>query len=105
MMLTLCIRYKFNPDHLKSMAEYFETEQRVIERCGGKVVGYFLPTDFAGPTDEAIGLIDLPSLAAYETYRQALADDADHKKNIAHLEQSGAGVAMNRTFIRRVMAA
>jgi hypothetical protein len=104
-MLTLCIRYNFSSDHLKSLTEYFENEQRVIVRCGGKVVGYFLPTDFAGPTDEAIGLIDLPSLAAYETYRQALADDPDHKKNIARLEESGAGVAMNRSFIRRVVAA
>jgi hypothetical protein len=104
-MLTLCIRYNFSSDHLKSLTEYFENEQRVIERCGGKVVGYFLPTDFAGPTDEALGLIDLPSLAAYETYRQALADDPDHKRNITRLEQSGAGVAMNRSFIRRVVAA
>jgi len=104
-MLTLCIRYKFNSDKLAGINEYFENEQRVIERSGGKIVGYFLPTDFAGPTDEAIGLIDLPSLAAYETYRQALADDPDHKRNIARLEQSGAGVAMNRSFIRRVVAA
>ena len=104
-MLTLCIIYKFSPDHLKDLTEYFETEQRVIERCGGKIVGYFLPTDYAGPTDEAIGLIDLPSLAAYETYRQVLAEDAEHKRNIARLEQSGAGVTMNRSFIRRVVAA
>jgi len=78
---------QFNSDKLAGINEYFENEQRVIERSGGKIVGYFLPTDFAGPTDEAIGLIDLPSLAAYETYRQALADDPDHKRNIARLEQ------------------
>ncbi len=59
-----------------------------MNRDGGKIVGY-LPTDFAGPTDEAIGLIDLPSMAAYETYRQVLADDPEHKANIARLEQSG----------------
>ena len=104
-MLTLCIRYKFNPDKLVGIREYFENEQRVIERNGGKILGYFLPTDFAGPTDEAIGLIDLPSMAAYETYRQMLADDPEHRRNIARLEESGAGVAMNRYFIRRVEAA
>jgi hypothetical protein len=101
-MITLCIRYKFNPDRITDVSEYFETEQRVMERSGGKIVGYFLPTDFAGPTDQAIGLIDLRSLAAYEEYRKRLADDPEHKANVARLEQSGAGVAMDRSFIRRV---
>jgi hypothetical protein len=103
-MFTLCIRYKFDPAHLAAITEYFENEQRVIERSGGKIVGYFLPTDFAGPTNEAIGLIDLPSLAAYETYRQALADDAEHEVNATRLLQSGAAVTMDRSFIRRVAA-
>jgi hypothetical protein len=101
-MITLCIRYKFRTDKTADVQDYFEDEQKVIERSGGKIVGYFLPTDFAGPTDEAIGLIDLPSLAAYETYRKALADDPEHKRNITRLEQSGAAVAMNRSFIQRV---
>ena len=102
-MITLCIRYKFAPDKIADVRDYFEDEQKVIERSGGRIVGYFLPMDFAGPTDEAIGLIDLPSLAAYETYRQVLADDPEHKRNIGRLEQSGAGVAMNRSFIQRVV--
>jgi hypothetical protein len=101
-MVTLCIRYKFNPDKIADIATYFENEQRVIERSGGEIVGYFLPTDFAGATDEALGLIDLPSIAAYEAYRQRLADDPEHKANIARLGQSGSAVAMNRSFIRRV---
>ena len=103
-MMTLCIRYKFNPEKIADIAQYFEEEQPVIERCGGRIVGYFRPTDFAGPTNEAIGLIDIPSLAAYEDYRKALADGPEHKKNIARLEHSGAQVAMNRSFIRRVEA-
>ena len=101
-MITLCIRYTFNPDHLADFRAYVEAEQGVIERSGGKILGYFLPTDFAGPNNEATGLIDLPSLAAYEKYRQVLADDPDHKKNVARLEQSGAAVAMDRSIIRRV---
>jgi hypothetical protein len=101
-MITLCIRYKFNPDNISGIQAYFEAEQKVIERSGGKIVGYFMPTDFAGPTNEALGLIDLPSIAAYETYRQVLADDPESKRNITQLAQSGAGVVMNRSFIRRV---
>lgn len=101
-MITLCIHYKFDPEHLSDITRYFETEQPVIERSGGRIVGYFLPTDFAGANDKAIGLIDLPSLAAYEEYRSKLADDPEHKENIARLMQSGARVVMNRSFIRRV---
>jgi hypothetical protein len=101
-MLTLCILYKFNPDKITGIRKYFENEQRVIERCGGKIIGYFLPTDFAGPTDEAIGLIDVPSMAAYEEYRQRLADDPEHKANVAALTESGATVSMVRSFIGRV---
>jgi hypothetical protein len=43
-------------------------------------------------------------MAAYETYRQVLADDPEHKTNVARLEESGAGVAMTRSFIQRVAA-
>jgi hypothetical protein len=43
-MITLCIRYRFNPDKLADLAQYFEQEQPVIERSGGRIVGYFLPT-------------------------------------------------------------
>ncbi|MBV9551224.1 MAG: NIPSNAP family protein [Alphaproteobacteria bacterium] len=101
-MITLCIRYKFNPEKTADVLAYFENEQRVIERSGGTIVGYFMPTDFAGPTDEAIGLIDLPSVPVYEDYRRRLAEDAEHKTNIARLTQSGAAVAMNRGFVQRV---
>lgn len=101
-MITLCIRYKFNPDKFSGIETYFKNEQRVIERSGGKIVGYFMPTDFAGPTDEAIGLIDIPSVSVYEDYRRRLADDPEHKAYAAALIESGANVSMIRSFIRRV---
>ena len=101
-MITLCIRYKFNPDRIAGIETYFANEQRVIERSGGRIVGYFMPTDFAGPNDEAVGLIDIPSVAAYEEYRRRLADDPEHKANVAALGESGATVSMVRSFIRRV---
>src|ERR1700746_1771744 len=101
-MITLAIRYTINPNKLSDFKTYIDAELEPIRRSGGKVVGYFLPTDFSGPTNEALGLIELPTLAAYEQYRAALADDPEHKKNVARLEQSGAIVSMNRSIIRRV---
>ena len=37
-----------------------------------------------------------------EAQAKALADDPEHKKNVAQVEQSGVIVAMNRTIIRRL---
>jgi hypothetical protein len=62
-MYTLCIRYTINPNKLKGFKSYVEAEQGAIRRSGGKTLGYFLPTDFAGPTNEALGLIDFSTLA------------------------------------------
>jgi NIPSNAP len=104
-MITLSIRYTFNPDKLTAFRTYVEAElgeHGPIARSGGKTLGYFLPTDFAGPTNEALGLIEFSNLAVYERYRDALADDPDHRKNISALEQSGAAVTMIRSIIHRV---
>lgn len=101
-MFTLCIRYTINPNKLAAFKAYAEAEQCAIRRSGGKIVGYFLPTDFAGPTDIAYGLIDFLTLASYEQYRRALAEDSDHQKNAAELERSGAIVALNRSIIERI---
>jgi hypothetical protein len=101
-MITLSIRYTINPNKLADFKTYVEAEQDPIRRGGGKSVEYFLPTDFAGSTNEALGLIDFPTVTAYEQYRGALMADAAHKKNIARLEESGAVLAMNRSIIQRL---
>ena len=101
-MFTLCIRYTLNPNRLADFRTYVDSELQAIRRSGGKILGYFLPTDFAGPTNEAYGLIDFVSLVDYERYREDLAKDAEHIRNVARLEQSGAVLAMNRSMIQRV---
>ena len=100
-MITLAIRYTIDPNKLADFKNYVAAELGPIRQSGGQVLGYFLPTDFAGPTNEALGLIDIPNLAEYEKYRKALAEDPTHKKNAAKLEQSGAVRATNRSLIQR----
>ena len=46
-------------------------------------------------------LIGFLTLAAYEQYRKALADDPLHKQNTAELERSGAIINMERSVIER----
>lgn len=101
-MLTLCIHYVLDPNRMAHFRTYLHEELAVIRRCGGKIVGYFLPTDFAGPTNEAYGLISFSSLASYEQYRHVLAEDPLHRKNAAALERSGVIVAVKRSLIEQV---
>ena len=100
-MITLSIRYTLNPNRLADFKTYVREELGPIRRSGGNVLGYFLPTDFSGPTNEALGLIDFSTLAAYEQYRTALANDPEHKQNVARLVESGVIVNMDRSIIQR----
>lgn len=100
-MLTLCIRYTLNPNKVAAFKTYVDAELDAIRRSGGTIVGYFFPTDFAGPTGEAYGLIDFTSLAEYERYRHVLATDPHHERNVVELERSGAIVSTNRSFLER----
>jgi len=75
-MMTLSIRYTLDANKLADFAAYAKDLQPAIERCGGTLQGYYLPTKLAGPTNIGLALIDFPSLAAYEQYRAALLTDA-----------------------------
>ena len=102
LMITLYLRYTIDPNKLADVAAYTAAEQLPIRESGGVIVGYFLPTDFAGSTSEAVGLIDFPSLAEYEVYRSRLAEHPLHKQNVAAVERTGALLSIQRSLIRRV---
>jgi NIPSNAP len=101
-LITLFPRYTINPNKLSDIAKYAADEQIPIRESGGKILGYFIPTDFAGATNEAIGLIDFPSLAEYETYRTKLAAHPLHKKYVEVLESTGALLSIHRSLVQRV---
>jgi hypothetical protein len=100
-MYTLCIRYTLDPNQLKHFRDYVEHELAAIRNAGGKIVGYWLPTDFAGPNNIAYGLIDFLTLDSYEEYRKALAENPLHQRNAEALTHSGAVLKMERSIIER----
>jgi hypothetical protein len=104
-MITLSIRYTLDASKLADFAAYAETLQKPLKRCGGSLVGYYLPTKLAGPTNIALALIDFPSLAAYEQYRERLADDPDAADCLRRVESAGAILIEDRTILRRVPGA
>src|SRR6266511_5324890 len=65
MKITCFIRYQIDPFQRDAFKKYAENWGRIIPRCGGHLVGYFLPSE--GTNDIAWGLIAFDSLAAYET--------------------------------------
>jgi len=101
-MITLFLRYTIDPNKLSDVAKYAADEQIPIRESGGKILGYFMPTDFAGATNEAFGLIDFPSLAEYEIYRAKLAAHPLHKKYVDLVQSSGALLSIQRSLIQRV---
>jgi|SRR6516225_4082998 hypothetical protein len=101
-MITLCIRYTIDANKLAHFEAYARALVRPIERCGGKLAGYYLPTKFAGPTNAAMGLIDFPSLAAYEQYRTRLASDPDGIEAARRVDATGCILNEDRSFVQRV---
>jgi NIPSNAP protein len=81
-MITLSIRYTIDARKRADFEQYARALGTIIPRCGGGLVGYWLPTKFAGPTNQALALIDFPSLTAYEQYRERLAKDDDNLDSI-----------------------
>jgi hypothetical protein len=101
-MITLCIRYTLDISKLADFEDYARRFTEPIKRCGGNLIGYYLPTKIAGPTNFALALIDFPSLAAYETYRANLLSDADALENVRRMEKSGCVLIEDRSFLRQV---
>lgn len=101
-MITVCIRYTIDIQKTSDFEQYARNWPEPILRCGGELVGYFLPTKIAGPTNFALALINFPTLAAYEQYRDALMHDPGAKANVEFANKSGCILVEDRSVLRRV---
>jgi hypothetical protein len=100
MTVTCFIRYEIDPYQREAFKEYAENWGRIIPRCGGRLVGYFLP--YEGTNNVAWGLIAFDSLASYEAYRKKLKTDPEARKNFAMAEAKRVIVREERTFVEVV---
>lgn len=96
MTITCFIRYEIDPFQREAFKEYAENWGRIIPRCGGNLIGYFLPLE--GSNYEAWGLIAFDSLAAYEAYRARLKTDEEGRANFALAQQKRFILREERTF-------
>ena len=100
MALTCFIRYQIDPFQKEAFRQYAENWGKIIPRCGGQLVGYFLPAE--GTNDIGGGLIAFADLAAYELYRRRLRGDAAARENFAMAEKMRFILREERTFLETV---
>ena len=100
MKVTCFIRYQIDPFQLEQFRRYAENWGRIIPRCGGDLLGYFLPHE--GTNDEAWGLIGFDSLAAYEAYRTRLKGDDEARANFEMAREHRFILREWRTFTEAV---
>jgi hypothetical protein len=100
MAITCFIRYEIDPFQRDAFKEYAQNWESIIPRCGGDLVGYFLPHE--GTNNIAWGLIAFESLAAYEGYRARLKADPEGRENFAFAQSKRLILREERTFVETV---
>ena len=103
MTITCFIRYQLDSFQREAFRTYAENWGRIIPRCGGHLVGYFLPHE--GTNDVAWGVIAFDNLAAYEAYRARLKADPEGRANFAFAQQERFVLREERTFAEIVDSA
>lgn len=99
-MITCLIRYQIDPFQRDDFRKYAENWGRIIPRCGGHLVGYFLP--YEGTNDVAWGLIAFDSLTSYEAYRRRLREDAEGRENFVFAQSKRLILREERSFVEGV---
>jgi hypothetical protein len=100
MSLTCFIRYQIDPFQRPAFQRYAEAWGRIIPRCGGNLLGYFLPHE--GTNDIAWGLIGFDDLAAYERYRARLRQDPQGRANFELAQTQRFILREERTWLEDV---
>lgn len=100
MSIVCFIRYGIDPFQRAAFKTYAENWGPIIPRCGGHLLGYFLP--YEGTNDVAWGLIKFESLAAYEAYRMRLKGDPAARENFAFAQTHRFILREERTFLELV---
>ena len=94
------IRYQIDPFQRDAFKKYAENWGRIIPRCGGHLVGYFLP--YEGTNDVGWGLIAFDSLASYERYKARLKTDKEARENFEMAQTKRFILREERNFVEVV---
>lgn len=99
-MIVCFIRYEIDPFKREAFEAYAKAWGKIIPRCGGALLGYFLPHE--GTNYVAHALIGFANLAGYEAYRAKLRNDPDGAANFAFAQEERLILREERTFLTAV---
>jgi hypothetical protein len=100
MTITCVIRYEIDPFQRDGFKKYAENWGRIIPRCGGHLVGYFLPHE--GTNYVGWGLLAFDSLASYEVYKARIKSDPEARENFAMAQSKRFILREERNFVEVV---
>jgi hypothetical protein len=104
MNIVCIIRYEIDPHQRDAFKEYAERWGRIIPRCGGMLLGYFLP--WQGTNYVGWGLIGgFDSLSSYERYQTRLRQDPEARDNFEFAARQRFIVREERSFVEIVAGA
>jgi hypothetical protein len=98
--IVVFIRYQIDPYKIEDFRKYAQNWARIIPRCGGHLLGYFMPHE--GTNDVGWGLIGFDSLAAYEAYRAKLKADQEARDNFSLAFNNRVILREERSFLEAV---
>ncbi|MEP2530205.1 NIPSNAP family protein [Shimia sp.] len=97
-MLTCVIQYQIDPTRKQAFEQYARNWGQAIPRSGADLIGYYAPHE--GSSTLAYGIYNIPSLAAYESYRARLAADPVGQENYAFAQREKFILREERTFLK-----
>jgi hypothetical protein len=98
MTITGCIRYVLDPFKRDAFEHYARRWAEIIPRCGGNLIGYFMPHE--DTNNIALATISFPSLAASESYRTRPKADPEGAVNFRLAEEGRFILSEERSFLR-----
>lgn len=100
MTVTCFIEYKIDPFKLDAFRQYAENWGKIIPSCGGRLIGYFLPSE--GTNFQAFGIINFDSLTHYEQYRKLLKRSPQGSENFQFAMKEKFILEEKRSFLSAV---
>ena len=101
-MLTCIIRYHIDPTKKAQFEQYARNWGQAIPRNGADLIGYYAPHE--GSATLAYGIYNIPSLAAYEAYRERLKADPLGRENYEFSQRERFILREERSFMKLASA-
>jgi hypothetical protein len=100
MTITAFIRYRLDPYKRADFEEYARRWLKIIPRCGGDLIGYWMPHD--GTDNIAYGPISFRSLADYESLSGAPEDRRRGRGELHRRAKRALYCLRGTNFLRQV---